>query len=292
MRRGLALLAALLAGAGGAEGQEIRIGMRADAKPFVYEAAPGVFEGFLADICRGAVAAAGYSEVVEERIDARTRLGNPAQVGEGIDVVCDPTTLTLERAGRFDFSPIVFIANATFVTRDARVFLTPEQAAASEACVEAVAAGARVAAAGMLAGSTAIAAFDLARARGFLGDPSEHEVCAITVESHLEGIDRLCGGDLSFYFGDADILRAFLQDRAGCRVTFNTSFLTYEPYALVVHRDDEDFRRRFIQAVYGLFADGSVEGFYTEHFGNRRKSDALSMLFGINSVPRGTVSAD
>ena len=153
MIRGLALAIALV-GAGAAEAQEIRIGMRADAKPFVHEAAPGVFEGFLADVCRAAVADAGYGAVSEVRIDAGTRLGELT----GVDLVCDPTTLTLERAGRFDFSPIVFIANATFVSRDTRAFLTPEQAAVSESCAAALAGGGRVAAAGLLAGTTAIPA--------------------------------------------------------------------------------------------------------------------------------------
>ncbi len=286
----LALAAALLAGAGAAGAEEARIGMRSDANPFVYETAPGVFEGFLADICRAAVEAAGYGPGTEVPIDAGNRLEEPA--GGGVDVVCDPTTLTLERAGRFDFSPIVFIANATFVSRDTRAFLAPGQAGLSADCAAALAGVGRVAAAGMLAGTTAVAAYELARERGFLGDRREYGVCAVTVASHVEGIDRLCAGELSFYFGDADILRAFLQERPGCRAAFHTSFLTYEPYALVISREDAEFRRRFNQAVYGLFSSGAVDGFYETHFGTRRRSDALNMLFSINAVPRGSLSAD
>ena len=291
MRRVAGLLAAVLA-AGGAGAQEIRIGMRADAKPFVYEAAPGRFEGFLADICRAAVAGAGYPGFSEQRIDASTRLGDPAAGAIGVDVVCDPTTLTLERAGRFDFSPIVFIANATFVSREARRFLAAGEGAGSEACAAALARGGQVAAAGMVAGTTAIAAFELALERGFLGDRREFAVCPVTVGSHVEGIERLCGGDLSYYFGDEDILRAFLQDRPDCRAAFHTSFLTYEPYALALTSGDPVFRRRFTQAVYGLFTSGFVGTAYDEHFGGRRRTDALDMLFAINSVPRGAASAD
>jgi hypothetical protein len=144
----------------------------------------------------------------------------------------------------------------------------------------------------MLAGTTAVAAFELARERGFLGDSRDFNVCAVAVASHVEGIDRLCAGELSFYFGDADILRAFLQDRADCRAAFHSSFLTYEPYALVINRAEDDFRRRFTRAVYSLFTDGTVDRIYETHFGTRRKSDALAMLFSINAVPRGAVSAD
>jgi ABC-type amino acid transport substrate-binding protein len=292
VRRAIALAAAILAGAGGAGAEGIRIGMRADAKPFVQEVEPGVFEGFLADLCRAAVVGAGYPDFAEQRIDASTRLGDPGDGRIEVDVVCDPTTLTLERAGRLDFSPIVFIANATFVSRDPRYFLSDAEAAASEGCAAAAAGGGRVAAAGMVAGTTAMAAFDLALERGFLGNPSDFAVCAITVPSHVEGIRRLCTGELSYYFGDTDILRAFLQDQPDCRASFHSSFLTYEPYALVVNTEDPEFRRRFFQAVYGLFSDGSVETFYESHFGTRPRSDALNMLFSINSVPRGTVSAD
>ena len=290
MRRAIALVAVLLAGAGGAGAEGIRIGMRADAKPFVQEVEPGRFEGFLADLCRAAVAGAGYPDFTEQRIDASSRLGDPGDGRIEVDVVCDPTTLTLERAGRLDFSPIVFIANATFVSRDTRYFLSEAEAAASDGCAAAAAGGGRVVAAGMVTGTTAMPAFELALDRGFLGDRSEFAVCAITVPTHVEGIRRLCTGDLSYYFGDADILRAFLQDRPDCRATFHSSFLTYEPYALVVNSDDPEFRRRFFQSVYRLFSDGSVETFYGDHF-TRPRSEALNMLFSINSVPRGSVSA-
>jgi ABC-type amino acid transport substrate-binding protein len=292
MIRALALAAALAAGAGSVAAQDITIGMRADAKPFVQEVAPGRFEGFLADICRAAVVGAGYPGFTEQRIDASTRLGDPADGRIAVDVVCDPTTITLERAGRLDFTPIVFIANATFVSRESRHFLTADEAAASESCADAAAGGLPVVAAGMVTGTTAMAAFELALGQGFLGNPADFNVCAIAVGSHVQGIERLCSGDLSYYFGDSDILRAFLTDRPDCRASFHSSFLTYEPYALVVNGPDATFRRRFVQAIYGLFSDGSVEKFYEQHFGTRRRSAALDTLFSINSVPRGAVNAD
>jgi ABC-type amino acid transport substrate-binding protein len=281
---GGALLAVCLAAQGAGAG-EIRIGMRADARPFVHEESPGVFAGFLADLCREAVVVAGYPAFSEERIDARSRFD------AGLDLVCDPTTLTLERAGRMDFSPIVFVANATFAEVSPPRPLDAAGLAAHPACRAAAEGGSGAVAVGMLAGTTAAANFRLASDGGWLGLGAGQAPCVVEVTSHPEGIDRLCSGEFGYYFGDADILRAYLREKPGCKALLHPTFFTYEPYALVLGSDDAAFRRAFVRALYQLHATGFVAGTYAKHFGDREPSDALDMLFLINTVPAGEPDA-
>lgn len=291
MNRLLVILAALWTGmaaasAGETARSEVRIGMRVDAPPFVYRTSEGRFEGFLADICRRAVETAGYTTFSEHAINARTRLVAAADGAPEHDVICDPTTLTLARAGRIDFSPIVFIANATFAARDTPHFLTDAQAAADESCKAAQESGRPVAAAGMVAGTTAIDGFQRALSRGEF-DQEDHAVCAIELGSHTEIAERFCSGDISYYFADADILRAAVRSREGCQAELRSSFLTYEPYSLMLPSTDPEFRRQFTRAIYELFTNGFVEKAYEVHFGSLERSTALDTLFSINSIPRG-----
>lgn len=118
---------------------DIRIGARADARPFVWKEArsgampvegreTGEFLGFFWDICTEAVARAGYDYggSVEE-VDSEKRQAF-LQSGEGgYDLLCDPTTITLSRMAGFapgapaaalEFSPIIFVANGTFVQQE------------------------------------------------------------------------------------------------------------------------------------------------------------------------------
>lgn len=288
-RRGMRLVAlavALLATPGAADA-EIRVAMRGDAKPFVYQTGDGEFTGFLADICRAAVAEAGYADVTLHRIDSATRFSDLGEGPEALDLVCDPTTLTLARAERLDFSPIVFIANATFAETTPPRALDARWLAQHPECAAAAAEAPSVAAVGMLRATTAAASFRRAVDGGWIAVPPDFGLCVIEVESHPEGIARLCSGELSYYFADADILRAYLADRPDCRALLHPTFLTYEPYALVLGTRDPEFRRRFVRSLYTLFSNGFVDRTYAEHFGERRRSDALEMLFQINSVPAG-----
>ncbi|MER2509803.1 MAG: hypothetical protein ABTQ27_13760 [Amaricoccus sp.] len=108
---------------------EILVAVRQDARPFVSIPAPGEQPvGFLWDVCSKALKLAGYHATILP-IDAgdREKLLTQGETRDGLtpDLVCDPTTITLARMENFDnengsakhmsFSPIVFIATASYV---------------------------------------------------------------------------------------------------------------------------------------------------------------------------------
>lgn len=282
---GAAVLAALLVLSPqplASETSVLRIGMRVDAKPFAWrntEAEP--FQGFLVDLCREAVVRTGqhYEEVP---ISARDRFDPDL----ALDLVCDPTTITRARAARHDFTPLIFIANGGFVTNPSARPLSPEARSAAD-CAEPDADNAI--GAGLLEGTTAVAAFARAQSdRGVLPVAPDSTLCRIGVHSHADGIARLCAGELRHYFGDIDILRAYVEDHQGCTAELHPTFRTYEPYALILSAPDAEFRRAFVAALYGLFADGTVMHAYEANFGTARPpSEALDMLFRMLRIPVG-----
>ena len=104
----------------------VLMGVRVDAKPFAWQdPASGSFLGFLVDLCTDAVTRAGYP-FEQVPITAAERIEVLKGDRGDIDVLCDPTTITLSRMrafaglkppGSVAFSPIVFVANGTYMTR-------------------------------------------------------------------------------------------------------------------------------------------------------------------------------
>lgn len=121
--------------AASASDPEITIAVRKDARPFIWvtkdtEKGTESYEGFFWHICAKAVDRARYrhKEIQFNASDRRQflELGTTKQ-NEDVDLLCDPTTITLARMDNFDdldgraphlqFSPIIFVANGSFVQR-------------------------------------------------------------------------------------------------------------------------------------------------------------------------------
>ena len=145
MRRigtGWLVAAALLLGApplrAGTTPEVVTIGVRQDARPFAWQADdnPGTYRGYLVDICTDAATRAGFRfRLVPVDATARERIldGDFAVAADGgpvaLDLLCDPTTITLARLERFAsdpatehavFTPIVFVTNGTYVRHGAK----------------------------------------------------------------------------------------------------------------------------------------------------------------------------
>ena len=307
-------------GAAPAAADPIKLGVRVDARPFAWgETGPGsenevVFNGFLVRICTEAIRNADFSfEQVpvtagERRwyIDPDSGAQKPATE---VDVLCDPITLTVERLEQlknYDFTPIVFVANSSYVTKSgpptvasAKEFgeaLEPRTCRGADGTELQREPGVTVDA-GFLVGTTSEDTYHDALRRGFLAAGPGQTICAVEFLSHEEGISQLCQGKITYYFSDNDISAVYRDeynsDRGptgahACALSYVPGFLRYEPYAILVRTQNPEFRRRFIRAVYGLFADQrTIPSAFEEFFHGRRASQALQMLFLINGIPTG-----
>ena len=292
MKRLLGVVAALaLTGGGHAAERDVIVAFRVDAAPFSSKGEEG-YEGFIAGLCEAAVARAGYR--IAERVEVRAADRPATMTGAAVDLVCDPTTVTLERAGRVDFSPILFIANSTFLQAARPHVLKEEEIARSEDCARARAEDPSrdLLGVGMVEGTTAEATFELARASGHVDDTLDHALCRFDFATHADGVAEVCGGFLSYYFGDLDIMLTEMARQDGCTASRSDDFRAYEPYAIAIPSEDDAFRRAVVAALYGLFADGTALRIYEETFGTRELGEPLRMLFSVNNVPRGQVPTD
>jgi polar amino acid transport system substrate-binding protein/glutamate/aspartate transport system substrate-binding protein len=285
------LVAWTVAGAAHAAGGDVVVAFRVDAAPFSSRGEDG-FEGFIAGLCEQAVPRAGYR--IAERVEL-TAASRPDAMEPGrVDLVCDPTTVTVARAGGVDFSPIVFTANSTFLQSARTHVLTDDEIALSDDClrIRDEEPSLDLVGVGMVVNTTAEATFDLARATRRVGDTLDYGLCRFEFESHAEGVSEVCGGFLSYYFGDLDIMAAELKRQETCTASRSDDFRAYEPYAIAIPSEDDAFRRAVVAAIYGLFADGTALEIYREAFGTDKLSEPLRTLFSVNTVPRGPVPTD
>jgi len=110
----------------------------------------------------------------------------------------------------------------------------------------------------------------------------------IAVKDHDDGLRALEEGRADAYASDEIILIGLAKgakDPAQFRLTGN--LYSYEPYALMVRRDDADFRLAADRALAGVYRSGEIGGLYERWFGKWRSqpSPILLTLYRVQSLP-------
>jgi len=249
---------------------ELRIGFRADARPFSYRDEQGIARGYSVDLCRAvaaeAAAAIGRPDLraVEVEVRAKDRL-EAVQAGE-VDVLCEATTVTLTRRAQVDFSLPTFASGATLL-----------YAAGGATRFEDLV-GQKV---GVLEGSTTEAGLRQALERAKIAAE------VVPVPSHTDGIDRLAKGEIAAYFGDgAVLLYNLLQSPAKDRLRMSDLVLSFEPYALALPKGDESFRLVADRALAKLSRTGDVALLFERNFGAGAEPGKLvEAIWTLNNIP-------
>lgn len=248
-----------------AETKTFRLGYRTDAPPFSAELETGNREGYSVELCR-AVADSLRSElrlsalVVEYvAVSAENRFD---KIEDGsIDILCGPTTATLSRRERVDFSLPTFIAGAgVMVSSEAGIAHLDELA------------NSRV---GVRAGTTTEQAL-----RSTFPDAEVQ-----TVDDHRNGIAGVLNGTIDAYFADRTVLEGLrnAHPEAG-KLQIADEFLTIEPYGLALPKDDGRFRLLVDRTLSTLYKSRRIEEIAGRHF-DGQVSDLLHTLYQITPLP-------
>lgn len=276
----------IAAGAIPLQAQEtVRVGFRADAPPFSFRlGAQTEYHGFLAELCVDIIKDAGLAlepvEIsAENRFDMLSRGGGAG----GIDLLCDPTSINLERMSNYLLSPIVFATGAGYL-RHSRIGNGEDNR--NEVLV------------GYLRGTTASTAVDIARnSAQVIKTVSGGTIRNVEVDDHIDGITRICQGKLDFYFGDIDILRAVQANLmatqgldCGRVLGSDGRLFSYEAYALASNAGRPDLALLVQRGVFMAFSDGRARESYARNFDRRDMGAALKAVFALNAVlPCGEV---
>ncbi|MET0207441.1 MAG: amino acid ABC transporter substrate-binding protein [Burkholderiaceae bacterium] len=283
MRRCLSAFIALLVAAGTASAASpvfdrikqtgtITFGYRDGAAPFSARQRNGTVRGYSVELCEKVAAAVGRTlglpnlKVVWKPVDSETRISDVVE--RKIDAECGSTTITLSRMERVDFSVPIFVDGASALVRAGRDAPTSVSGLA----------GKRVA---VLAATTTETA--LRRALTVSGVSAT----LVTVKDPAEGVAQLLDGKVDAYASDRMLLAKLRLDSAkGNELAFLDSDFSFEPYALVVPRDDPDFRLAVNRTLVGLYKTGEIDPIFIRWLGGYGSPGALlNAMFYLNALP-------
>jgi glutamate/aspartate transport system substrate-binding protein len=242
----------------------IRVGVRADAIPFAFRNKAGEPIGFSVDLCREIaldVAALLHRDLLEpaapawqtglrlQFIDIAADARLPGILSGAIDLECGSTTANAERSKLVAFSPVFFLAGTKLLAP------LPRPTSYRDFAGRRVAVG---------VGTTNAAV--MRRLGGSVSPP----IVIVEAPSLNEAYDMLTAGKVDAIASD-DILLAGLTathpDRPG--VAIIGDFLSYEPYAIVLPRDDPAFADLVRHAFERMAADGILTTRYRRWFIDR-----------------------
>lgn len=278
-----ASLAALVL-AGSAQGQELSgtlkkiktsgtltIGYRESSPPFSFFGPDKRPIGYSIDLCTR-VASAIQQQLgmavlklnwVPVTVENRIQMVSQGKV----DIECGSTTASLSRQEQVDFSLMTFVDGGGLLTKS----------------------GANLRGLGDLAGKR-IAIIPGTTTEKALAEFLKKEfitVEMIRVKDHSEGLAALEKGEADTYASDRGILIGLaVTSKDPKRFALADFVFSYEPYGLIVRRNDADFRLAVNRTLAGLYRSGDVVPIYERWFGTFGKpSQALDAMYLLNGLP-------
>lgn len=247
-----------------------KLGFRMDAKPFAFLDPDGNAAGYAVDLCREVYqrvkSELGLDTLKLEYIPttAADRL-DLLKSGE-IDIECGSSTRTIERQKEFDFSILTFVTGAELMVRIGSGISDLKSAAGKKV--------------GVLAGTTTERGLrDAVRRSGTTAE-------IVTVDRHEEGLASLETKEIDAYLADRALLFGLSQraiDPAKLKLT--GKFYSFEPYALVLRRSDDDLRLIADATLARLYRSGDIKQIYGRWFPEAPASELLRALYILQALP-------
>lgn len=249
----------------------IRLGYRTGAAPFSFKERDGTVRGYSAELCTR------VSAYVQKRLglpglriewvalDPDNRLD--AVASGRVDIECGTTTISLSRYEKVDFSLPIFIDGGSVLI-------------SSAAKVERFADlnGKKIA---IIPGTTTESA--LKRQFELFGVKPQLSA----VKDSAEGIRMLTQGRVDGFASDRIVLIGLRSTAANPeKLSILDSDFSFEPYALVVRRDDPDFRLAVNRALVELYRNGEIDPIFHRWFGGLGEpGPLLNAMFYLSTLP-------
>jgi ABC-type amino acid transport substrate-binding protein len=241
-----------------------RIGYRADAKPYSYRNEKSQPAGYIVDLCREVAAAVGPHIRTEYVLVPADRRFEAIRDGR-IDILCDPTSVTIQRREIVDFSLPTFVDGASVISRQSKPVRRFEDLA-----------GKRV---GVLDGTTSEQTLRTSLRELNLKATVE------PVRDHRAGLDLLWSDKIDAYFADRGIIAAILQEGGRPGFEISRPYFSYETYALALPRNDSAFRLLVDRTLAHLYRTGRIAAIMEKTFGKTPLDDLLQAMIVMNALP-------
>ena len=249
----------------------ITLGYRESSPPFSFAGIPGKPAGYSVDLCLRIAAAVqrdlGLADLQVRWVPVMVDNRMAAVANGTIDIECGSTTNTLSRQEQVDFSYQTFVDGGTLLT-----------AAASGIKTVADLGGRRVA---LIPGTTTEKALKEAIARAYVNPQ------LVAVKDHAEGVSALEKGAVDAYASDMVLLvglAAAIKGRVELRLA--EEFFSYEPYGLMLRRNDSAFRLAVNRTLANLYRSGEILPIFAKWFGAfGAPGPLLKAMYLLNGLP-------
>jgi len=249
----------------------IKLGYLPQSIPFSFVDADGKPLGYSPDLCLRA--ATGIQEQLGlQKLDVQwvpvtleTRF-DAVKTG-AIDLECGITTNTLSRQKEVDFSIMTWVDGGNFLVRDNSPYKTLSDLAGKKIAV--------------IPNTTTVGALKLALEKSFISAE------IVLVHSHLEGLEGLNKGTVDAYASDQTVLIGLaVAVSKSLKVRLGDKQLSYEPYGLMLRKNDQDFRQAVNTVLARLYRSGQIVQIYDRWFGKLGKpGEFLTIMYLLNALP-------
>ena len=247
------------------------IGYRESSPPFSFVGPDKRPAGYSIDLCMHVASAVqkrlGMADLKLNWVPVTPESRMQAVAQGTVDIECGSTTVNLSRQEQVDFSLMTFIDGGTLLTL----------------------ASSNIRGHGDLAGKKIAVAPGTTTEKSLLEFLKTEFVTAqiVPVKDHAEGMAALQGGRADAYASDRTILIGLaLTSGDPKRFTIGTSAFSYEPYALMVRRNDAAFRLTVNRALAELYRTGKIVPLFERWFGAfGAPSAALQAMYKLNGLP-------
>ena len=251
---------------------EIRVGYRTDARPLSFNDSSGQAAGYSVELCKRIAVAVNEHLKLKDLKTTMVPLSSEdridAIINNRADIECGATTITLSRAEKVDFTLM------TFVTGGGLLSLT-------KSGIDSLASlsGKSVA---VVTGTTSQTALQKYLQKNLI------DAKVVVVPDRSEGMKQLQAGKVDAFASDQVVLIGEILSAGDPRAyTLGGDLFSFEPYGLVVRRNDADFRLVADRAIAQLYRSGQIEELFNRWFGQVgvQPTPVLQAMYLLQGLP-------
>jgi ABC-type amino acid transport substrate-binding protein len=251
---------------------EIRIGYRTDAPPLSFNDSSGQAAGYSVELCKRIAAAVKdhlkLKEIKTTLVPLTSEDRLDAIINNRADIECGATTITLTRAEKVDFTLMTFVTGGGLLTL-------------ANSGVDSLAslAGKSVA---VVAGTTSQAALQKYLQKNLI------DAKVVVVPDRSAGMKQLQAKKVDAFASDQVVLIGEILSAPDPRAfSLGRDLFSFEPYGLVVRRNDADFRLVANRAIAQLYRSGQIEELFGRWFGEVgvQPTPVLQAMYLLEALP-------
>ena len=248
----------------------LNLGYRESSPPFSFtlEGRPA---GYSVDMCtvvaRAIQAKLGLADLKIAWIPVNAENRVQMVVDGKVDLECSTTTASLARQERVDFSLMTFVDGAGLLTLAGKTVASTPELAGKRIAVIPETTTEKVLAQGLKA--------------------LQVTATMVPVKDHAQGLAALEEGRADAFVSDRSVLAALaLTSKDPKRFALSRNAFSYEPYGLMMRRNDAAFRLVVNRAIADLYRSGAVLQLYDRWFGALgAPGEALQAMYLLNGLP-------